>query len=350
MTSQVLNSKGEPVLLNATEQEMANMFQAQFDALPKTFKNALGSDISFTTLSQIQSRIIQQKFYEIAPAEYVPIRVGTGAWAQQLVTLREYAMAGDFEHGIINLGSNMSRLAEDGVGMDSITVPTVAWAKQITWSLPELATAQRTGNWDIVSAKERVRKRDWDLGIQKIAFWGLSSTPGVYGLLTLPNVTANTTLITESISGMDATEFNAFLQGMLTAYQAQVAYTVMPNRLIMPQADYLGLVAPSNPAMPIISRLEMLENAFKKATGRQDFRILPSPYADKTMNASVSGLNKNRYVLYRYDDESVRMEIPVDYTGTLAGTINNFQFENVAYGQFTGVNTYRPLEMLYFDY
>jgi hypothetical protein len=43
------------------------------------------------------------------------------------------------------------------------------------------------------------------------------------------------------------------------------------------------------------------------------------------------------------------MDIPVDFTMTQAGTLNNFQFQDAAYGQFTGVGIYRLLELVYFD-
>jgi hypothetical protein len=54
--------------------------------------------------------------------------------------------------------------------------------------------------------------------------------------------------------------------------------------------------------------------------------------------------------MYRYDAESIRMDIPVDYTVTQPNTINNFQFQDAAYGQATGVIVYRQLELEYFDF
>ncbi len=81
-----------------------------------------------------------------------------------------------------------------------------------------------------------------------------------------------------------------------------------------------------------------------------NFQILPVAYADKTNNADVTALNKNRYTLLRYDEDSVRMDIPLDYTNTMANTINGMNYQNAGYGQFTGVKAYRPLEMLYFDW
>jgi hypothetical protein len=44
------------------------------------------------------------------------------------------------------------------------------------------------------------------------------------------------------------------------------------------------------------------------------------------------------------------MDLPVDYTVTQANTMNNFQFQSAAYGQFTGVHFYRELEGLLFEY
>ena len=56
------------------------------------------------------------------------------------------------------------------------------------------------------------------------------------------------------------------------------------------------------------------------------------------------------YALYRYDAESIRMDVPVNYTPTQPNSLNNFQFQNAAYGQYTGVGFYRNLETLLFSY
>jgi hypothetical protein len=44
------------------------------------------------------------------------------------------------------------------------------------------------------------------------------------------------------------------------------------------------------------------------------------------------------------------MNIPVDYTVTQANSVNNFQFQDVAYGQYTGLTVLRNLELLLFTY
>lgn len=348
MKTSVLDSKGQPVVLTTQEVARCNALQAQFRR--DELHNALGFEINITTLTAISKSVIKQKFFEIPPAEYMPIRVGDNAWSTEITTYLDYQLAGDFETGIINTGANNSRLAEADAGVGSVTNPVINWAKGASWSMFDLKFAAKSGNWDLVTAKERSRKRNWDLGIQKIAFLGSNSNPQVMGLLTQSGVNSNTALITGYINALSPTGFATFVQGLINAFRVNCNHTAYPTHFVMPEADYNGLATPVNPAYPNISMLDYLLQAFKTITMNPNFKILPCAYADEAQNAAITGLNKNRYSLYRYDEDSYRMDIPVDYSNTLQNTINGFQFQNVGYGQFTGGLAYRPLEMLYFDF
>lgn len=352
MKYEILNSKGEPIQLTAQEKQRAAVLSrhpdwVQFQA---EMRNSLGYEISITTLFEISKKVVEQKFFTIKPSNYMPVRVGNGAWATELLTYRDYQVAGDFEAGNINTGASNSRLAEADGGVDSLTNPIINWAKQVTWSFADLMMAARSGNWDIVTSKERSRKKNWDLGIQQIAFWGSNSNAQVLGLLTQPNVNSNLSLITGPINAMTPSQFATFVAGIIGAYRVNAAYTAMPTHFIIPETDYDGLVTPVSSTYPNVSMLTYLEDALKRITMNQNFKVLPCAYASESQNAAVTGLNKNRYTLLNYDEDSLAMDIPVDYTNTLQNTINGFQFQNVGYGQYTGVLAYRPLEMLYFDY
>lgn len=347
MKQQILNSKGEPIKLNAREAALAASLQRRFDS---EIRNALGYEIDITTLTSISKRVVEQKFFEIPIFDYVPIRVGEGAWSSEILTYRSFALGGDFSEGVVNTGSNDSRLASVSTGVDSIRVPVKNWAKQISWTFMELQQAARAGNWDVVTALETARKKDWDLGVQRVAFLGLQGNANVKGLLTQDDVTANTSLITAKISTMTASQFAAFVAAIIGAYRTNANYTAMPNVFIMPESDYTGMIAPVSETYPNVTKLSYLLGAFQAITMNQNFKILPLAYANQAQNADVSGLNKNRYTLMRYDDDTIRMDIPVDYTNTLQNTINGFHFQNVGYGQFTGVQAYRPQEVIYFDW
>jgi hypothetical protein len=333
----VLNSNGHPIVLNDMEQRRVEINQRAV--------NSLGYEINVTTLTTIMKKITEQKFFQIAPADYLPVKVGEGAWSSNLVTYRSFALGDDFSTGIINTGANNGRLASADAGVDSLTIKVNNWAKSIGWSLFDLQLASKSGNWDLVTAKENARKKNWDLGIQKIAFLG-SGNSNCLGLYNQSGVTINAgSVIPVSISSMTTTQFRAFLEALLPAYRLNCAYTAWPTHFIIPESDYNGLAAPPDATYPLKSKLEILVDALKVITNNPNFKVLPNAYGI----AANSGLSKDRYILLNYDEESVRMDIPVDYTNTLANSLDNFSFTNVGYGQFTGVLAYRPLEMLYLD-
>ncbi|WP_299074742.1 major capsid family protein [uncultured Paraglaciecola sp.] len=345
--TQILNDKGEPVVLNAQERSRANVLQAQYN---NELRNTLGYEVDITTLTTISKRVVEQKFFTIPFADYMPVRVGEGAWASEILTYRDYAIGGDFGTGVVNTGNAKSRLAEVDSAINSIKVPILNWAKQINWTFMDLQIASRSGNWDIVTSKEKSRKKNWDLGIQKIAFLGMEGYAETNGLLTQSDVTANTSVITKYIKSMTAAEFDTFVQNVVSAYRTNAVNTAYPTHFIIPETDYVGLAAPVSATYPNVTKLEYLTRAFQMVTMNPNFKILPVAYADQANNADITGLNKNRYTLLNYDEDTIRMDIPVDYTATLQNTINGFNFENVGYGQFTGVKAYRPREVIYFDF
>lgn len=354
--AKIYNHKNEEVILNGAELYAAETIQAEINhKMGYMLKNSLGYEIPITTLTTIMKKISQQKFFEIAPADYLPVRVGEGAWSSFLTTYRSFELAGSFEDGIVNTGGQNDRLASADAGVDALNIQVFNWGKTIGWSIMDLEQAAKSGNWDLVTAKERARKKNWDLGVQRIAFLGAQGQNGAsgkcLGLLNQSGVTVNTTVIQKSISTMSTSELKTFTSQVIEAYRANCNRTAWPTHFIIPESDYNGLASQASPDFPIKSTLELLEEAFKLITRNAGFKILPLAYGDAAYHADVTSIaGKQVYCLLNYDEESVRMDLPVDYTNTLANSLNNFQFQNVGYGQFTGVLAYRPLEMLYFQY
>lgn len=350
---------GQPIELTPQEQYSADVMQRKFNSAQRKFSNALGYEVSITTLTTIMKKITEQKFFEIPPADYLPVRVGEGTWSSNLVTYRSFDIADIFETGIVNLGGQNSRLATADTGVDALTIQVLNWAKSIGWSIFDLEEAAKSGNWDIVTAKEKARKRNWDLGVQRVAFLGAEGQNGsggnCLGLLNQQGITTNTTLITQAISAMSTSQLKTFTAGIVEAYRSNNNRTAFPTHFVIPESDYNGLASQASPDFPIKSTLELLEETFQIICRRKDFKILPLAYADGAYNtqfvpSSSPIYGKQVYVLLNYDEESLRMDIPLQYTNTLANSLDNFSFQNVGYGQFTGVLAYRPLEMLYFTH
>ncbi len=348
----ICNAKGEPIRLTAQERHLAEYLQREVN---EKFKNSLGYEVSITTLTTIMKKITEQKFFEIAPADYLPVRVGEGAWSSNLTTYRSFQIADQFETGVINTGGQNSRLATADAGVDALNIKVFNWAKSLGWSIFDLELAAKSGNWDLVTAKERARKTNWDLGIQRIAFLGARGQNGsggtCLGLLNQAGITTNTTVITKAISSMSPAELKVFCASIIETYRANNNRTAFPSHFIIPESDYNGLASQASADFPIKSTLQLLEEMFQVITRNKSFQILPLAYGDAAYHTDVTTIaGKQVYVLLKYDEESLRMDIPVDYTNTLANSLDNFSFQNAGYGQFTGVLAYRPLELMYFTY
>ena len=335
-----LNAKGEQVQLNSKEMAVAKALEYQNAEL----LNAMGIDIPITTLTTAIKSVAEQKFYRIAPAEYMPVVVGEGAFSTNLLKYTSFNMGGDFEQGLIHTSTHNAQLAQADAGVEGVQIPVINWAKGLSWNLFEVQTAAKTGNWDLITEKEKARKTNWDLGIQKAAFLGVASV-GAKGLLNQDGITSDLTTITKPIKEMSAAEYQAFVGSVYAAYREHCDYTAEPDTFIIPESDYNGLAAAVDPNFPIKTKLEYLKEAFALIVGHE-VAIKKLAYADM----AKSGLAVQRYVLLHKDADSLAMNIPVDYTATMANSINGFHWENAAYGQFTGVKVFRPKEVLYFDF
>lgn len=348
----ILNSKGEPIVLTREEQYLCDIMQQDVN---RKFKNSLGYEVNITTLTTIMKKITEQKFFEVAPADYLPVRVGEGAWSSNLTTYRSFDVADEFETGVVNTGGQNSRLAATDSGVDALNIKVFNWAKAIGWSIFDLELAAKSGNWDLVTAKEKARKRNWDLGIQRVAFLGARGQNGsggaCLGFLNQPGITINTTVITKAISAMTTAELKIFTTALVDSYRQNNQRTAWPTHFTIPESDFNGLASQASPDFPIKSTLQLLEEMFQVVCQNKGFKILPLAYCDAAYHADVASIaGKQVYVLSKYDEESIRMDIPVDYTNTLANSLDNFSFQNAGYGQFTGVLAYRPLEMMYYQY
>jgi len=318
-------------------------------------ENATGYQILIDTMTYIKQEESKQQYYELGafgltPSSFVPIAVGEGAWASNILTRRTYHNAGDFESGLTRQGSHNARQANAVASMDSISQPTFIWDASVEYTLAEIEQALHASNWDIIAAKHQSRMKMWQQGLQILTFLGTKSG-SMAGLFNNTATNINSSLITAYISGLNASGFSTFVQTLMSTYWTNTNSTVLPTHFVIPMLDYLGLqvLVPGSAGTFPVSMLTYLENAFKAICG-PNFKILGNPYADKTNANNLRAFNHNTYALYRYDPQGLRMEIPVDFTVTQPNTYNNWSFEDVAYAQLTGVGFFKPLETLLFQF
>lgn len=324
---------------------------------PQEFVNSVNTDAAayqqvVTTLTDITNKVIRQKFYQVNISDFVDVEVGRAAFMQEILHNAIVDVSGAFESGTINTGAE-ARMDYSDVAIAPKKFPILNWAKKSVYSIFDVQQAFKATNFDIIEEMAKARKRNWDLGIQETIFCGSKVDTRVKGLCNQSGVTSNTTTITEPIKGMTDAEFQTFVGAVVDAYWQNSNCTTMPNRFYIPASDYNGLAMAASTSYPLISRLEYLTNAFKEIVsgyGVTDFKILPLAYLEKTRLNAMAGANYNRYILVNKNPDTLYAPIPVDFTMTQYGTLDNFNFYNTAYGQYAGTVVLRPKEVLYFDY
>ncbi len=308
-----------------------------------------GYDYNIDTLSEIAKETIEQKHYTVPFADYIPVDVGVAANMDEIVRNLTFQTGGSFFDGDVDTNQDTGRMAQVDVSMSPTRMPIVTWAKQIGYTIVDVAKASGASNWDLIAGKMESLKADWDLGLQEIAFLGHPSKEAVTGLLNAKDVNIDEDVIPKKISLMTSTEFQAFIGKLLGAYFENSDHTESsPDTFLVPSSDYLGLVSAASERNPALSKLEYLQRALSAATGNLNFQISPMAYCEKARNKE-RGIDEDRYVLYKNDPKTLKMSIPIDFILQEAGTANNFNWVQPAYGQYSGTLITRKREVLYFD-
>lgn len=303
-----------------------------------------GFEQQLTTLTRILAGVQRQKFYTLDVSEFIPVEIGTGAYGKNIMQATIAQVGADFESGIIQPGNGINKDANVDIVIDNIQIRNNFWRMkyQVTKEIREMGRVSALPI-DYIEEQETARLKTWQLGIQKIAFLGTSDGLN-YGLLNLPDVTINTSLMPASFANMTITELNNFAVSVINTYFTNTNSTVFPNTLVIPTADLGALGTPINPQFPIGTRRQYLEDAFKAAGAPADFKILHTVYNN---TAGVGGTG--RYVLYNRNADTLTMYIPKPYTPYPLHPAGSLDMISDAEGQFTGVFAKRPKEILYMD-
>lgn len=317
-----------------------------------------GYSYAIQTTTLIRAKTVDQVYYEIPFAQYIPVKIGEAAWLDDIRTNVVASVSGDFESGIISNATQNTKLSKVDVAVTPITQKIFTWAKAYEYTVPEIKKALALNNWDVIESRMKAIKTQWDLGIQQLSMLGLLSDSSYLfanypGLLSNPNVTINLAVITKNISSFASAggDFQTFAATVLEAYFANTNRTKMPDSFSIPMSDFLGLGAFVNPAFPVLTLKQALENVFKDMTGKANFKIYGNAYGDQTVNAGYwASAGTYRYALYNNNPDVLRMDIPVDFILGAPNSYNNWNWDAVGYGQATGVVMFRVPEVLYFDH
>lgn len=317
---------------------------ARIDQTQELFNAAGFGDIDLTLLTVLERDISRQKFYQVDPEKYVPFDHTTGGWADYITVLRSFANAeGSIDSWERGIDTDNARRGQVGVKLESASLKIHNLAKMISWSLFELRQSQQSGVWNVVTEKERARKVDHDISVQRAILLGDDDH---LGLLNQPNVPVETAQITKPISQMTAAEFRTFLSTFLNNFFVTTNSTALPDTMVIPMSDFLGLGVAVDEQYPVFSTmLGRLNDVFRSMTGNEKAEIIPLVYCEPQYN------NGNyKYVLYRRDFDTLRVYQPIDYNVVQGMTVDGMNYQNTAYSRISDVFVNRPTEMVYLTF
>ncbi len=325
-----------------------------------------GANFNIQSLAAISAEVLEQKFFLTDITPFLPINPGQNPFSPRRFTIKSFKGDVNPESGLIST-NNKGQYNRLDVGVDATYIDRQFWAKEIGWNMLELQQSALLGSYSLMRELLQWLAQDFDLFQQKIAFYGFSNRAGT-GLLTGDHidtatnntaVNVNTSLITTPIKLMTGTQLNTLVAGMISAYQANNSIFQMPDTFIIPQSDYTGLSTMIAPSFGVASGspLELLRKMFVEQTGNANFKILPSPYAQKSFaaaamyktSAGAAPIAYDRYVLYQNNQMSLELDLPVPFTLLGTGTMNQFDYVQLGYAQMGQVFNKRTQNMLYFD-
>lgn len=302
-----------------------------------------GFEFQIDSTTQVIQKVLQTNYYELNGqklSDFVPIETGMGTFSTDIVQLATKAQGTDFKSCLINPttgGFNLDGHTDIEIGEEKY--PNNFFRDTYSVSREGVEIARRNViPLDIVSEKERARKKKFDLGLQDAWFNGLGDGKS-YGLLNQPSATINTSYMGgKTIAQMSDAEFQTFAAGLRGAYDNLTNSTANFDRLVLPQADYFALDKVFGQYG--MTRRQILEDIVKANNGK----ILYTRYNTTAGTGGVA-----RYALYKYDPDYIEGYIPLEYTPYPLFPTNSLDMMSQCMAQFVTPQVKRTNTLLYLD-
>ena len=208
-------------------------------------------------------------------------------------------------------GKNTNAITGISLDIGKTANPLTIWAEEISWSIPELMSAERLGR-PVDSQKYAGMQLKWNMDADAQVYGGDSSL-NFAGLFNNTNITATSVAVGAGGSKLWAkktpTEILADVNTLINATWAASGWAVMPDQLRLPPDQYSYIVSQLVSQAGNISILKFLmeNNLVKTSTGR-DLNIQPVKWLiGKATGGTIGTADAhNRMVAYSKNINYVR--------------------------------------------
>lgn len=250
-------------------------------------------------------------------------------WSRD-VELREDVSIADevasFTNSSFAAAGGMSPTGKSWVGKDANAISSMAldigktpyplnlWAMELSWTIPELQSAQRLGR-PVDSQKFEGMTLKWQMDTDEQVYIGDSTLPSCYGLLNSTSVSASNVANGASSSPLWSSktpaEILADVNTLLNAVWASSGYAVVPTKLLLPPVKFGYIVSQVVSSAGNQSILKFLkENSIVNQQFGRELDIQPVKWATGRGSGGV-----DRMVAYNPDAKYVKFPmVPLQKT------------------------------------
>lgn len=231
-------------------------------------------------------------------------------------TLSTFAAAGSVNQGIRNgkswIGKSSDQIPGVGVDIGKTPLPLTPWALEIKFSILELESAAKLGRPIDTQKYEALQlKHQMDCDEQAYVGDAIIGVPGLVNHTSVTNVSnvPNGALASPLWTQKTPDEMLADVNALITSTWQASGWAVMPNRILMPPAQFGFISTKTISSAGNVSILKyLLENNVLNATGKGTLSILPLKWCIGSGSGGTIGTTGtvDRMVCYSKEKRFVR--------------------------------------------
>lgn len=213
-------------------------------------------------------------------------------------------------------GSNKAWAGKDssaivGVGLDigKQLFPLNIWAVQLSWTLPELASAQKLGR-PVDQQKYEGMQLKYQMDVDEMVYVG-DSALGLTGLFNQTNSTNTGNAVNGSWATATPQQILADVNALLNSVWKATGYAIVPDRLLVDPTSYSILVSTLISTAGNISVLEFVKaNSLVNGSLGRPLEIQPCKWLLGTNNSNSLGVAATNS-MFAYVKDPIRVRFPL---------------------------------------
>ncbi|MCY1284141.1 hypothetical protein D9M70_330350 [compost metagenome] len=225
------------------------------------------------------------------------------------------AVGGTSPNGKAWIGKDSSTIASLGLDIGKTASPLNLWGMELSWTLPELASAQQLGR-PVDSQKYSGMQLKYNMDIDEQVYIG-DTELGVTGLVNAASVTNVSNAVTGGWASATPAQILADVNDLLNSVWAASGFAICPSELRLDPVSYSRLVSRIVSDAGNISVLEFLRvNSLSNSINGRPLNIQPLKWL-----TSRGTSNTNRMVAYTNEQDRIRFPLvplqrtPLEYRG-----------------------------------